>query len=82
MGSRAWREGRDPHKRNGPEMLKADVDLRLSALRTGDLMTCPESPGEPNAVLPTTAFLPALPGRLEKATKLRQPSMGRRRFRG
>ena len=56
--------------------------LRLLALRTGDLMTCPESVGEPNAMLSMAAFLPASPGSLEKATKLRQPSMGRRRLRG
>ena len=70
MGSRAWREGRDPHGRNGPERLNADVNLRLSAVRTGDLMTCPESTGEPNATLSMAAFLPASPGSLEKATKL------------
>lgn len=70
MGSRAWREGRDPHGRNGLERLNADVNLRLLVLRTGDLTTCPESMGEPNAMLSMAAFLPASPGSLKKAMKL------------
>lgn len=68
MGSRAWREENDPHRRNGQERLNGDGASRLLALRTGDLFTCPESAGEPNAMPSMAAFLLAPPGRLGKAT--------------